>query len=421
VGPVSADAAPRRTNVFDPRTVIAVVTAGVLGFLLFLILTAFAGHLRGGGSDPRAHALSRTAIGFHGLVRLIQLSGGTARLIRDESEHGTDDLLIVMVEEQTDPERLAELLDGRENRPTLVVLPKWTVQRDPARPGRVVSTGLYPPQFLERMLGELEPIAIAQRGTAQGAAPGSEPGSGPRTAPALGSDILSGISAPAPQTAQTATGPSLIPLLLADKQGALLVQIGDAPHYLLADPDLMNNQGLANPATARAALEILAALNSTGARGVAFDLTLNGFAVAQNPLRLAFEPPYLPLTLALFVAALLAGLHGAFRFGAPAEEGRAVAFGKAQLVENSAGLFKLARREHRAGDAYAALVREAAAADSGAHLALRDAELDAYLDRVSPPERPFSALAERARAAATVSELLAAARALFQWKKDLLK
>jgi len=239
VGPVSAEAAPRRTAVFDPRTIVAVVTAGILGFLLFLVLTAYAGHVRGGGSDPRAHALSRTAIGFHGLVRLIQLSGGTARLIRDESEHGTDDLLIVMVEEGTDPDRLSELLAGRHNRPTLVILPKWTVERDPGRPGRVVSTGLYPPQFLERMLGELEPIAIAQRGTAPGSAPGP--------APALGSDFLSGISAPAPQTAQTASGPSLIPLLLADKEGALLVQIGDAPHYLLADPDLMDRHGLEVP------------------------------------------------------------------------------------------------------------------------------------------------------------------------------
>jgi hypothetical protein len=67
-------------------------------------------------------------------------------------------------------------------------------------------------------------------------------------------------------------------------------------------------------------------------------------------------------------------------------------------------------------------VREAAAYDSGAHLALRDAELDAYLDRVSPPDRPpFTQLAAHARNASDASDLLAAARALFQWKKDLIK
>lgn len=407
---MSTASAPRPAAAFDARTIIAIVAAGIVGFIMFLVLTAYAGQLRGGGSDPRAHALSKTAIGFHGLVRLIELSGGSARMVRDEAGQGTEDLLVVTVEPRTEPARLAALLARREALPTLVILPKWNVMPDPARPGRVLRTGRLPPNLIEQIIGTIDPIGIAQRPE------------GPAATRALGADFLTGRSAPAPQSAQTASGDVLVPLLLLGKDAALLAQIGNRPHYLLADPDLLNNHGLGDAETARTALDMLEALNSTDAKGVAFDLTLNGFAVERSPLRLVFEPPFLPLTLALFVAALLAGLHGAFRFGAAAEEGRALAFGKAQLVENSAGLFKLARREHKAGDAYAALVRETAAANSGAHLALRDAELDAYLDRVSPPDRPpFSALAERARNAGSASELVAAARALFQWKKDLLK
>ena len=113
----------------------------------------------------------------------------------------------------------------------------------------------------------------------------------------------------------------------------------------LADPDLINNHGLRNAETARAALALIDALNSTGARQVDFDLTMNGLGArgaAPNLLQLAFEPPFLAMTLALFVAALLAGLHGAFRFGPARREERAIAFGKAALVENSAGLIRLA-------------------------------------------------------------------------------
>jgi len=154
---------------------------------------------------------------------------------------------------------------------------------------------------------------------------------------------------------------------------------------------------------------------------VAFDLTLNGFGSSPNVLKLAFEPPFLPLTLALFVATLLAALHGAVRFGAAREEAPALAFGKTALIENSAALFRIARREHRAGGAYAEMIREAAAHDSGAHLALGDAELDSYLDRVSPPDGPkFSTLAANAREASR-ADIVQRARALFQWKKDLLR
>ena len=401
--PASAKAGP-----FNTRTVAAIVVAGLAAFILFILLSAFAGQLRGGGGDPRAHALSKTAIGFQGLVRLIELSGGRSRIVRDEDGLDTEDLLVVTVETYTEAGQLTALLQRREGKATLVILPKWHVRRDPNRRGRVLSEGLLPEAMLERTLDHGEPVRVKR-------VPGG------RGAPLEGQDFLEGIAAPAPRETQGASHQLLTPLL-ARGGSAVLAQWGESPQYLLADPDLMNNLGLADPARARAAIEILNVLSPTGAESIAFDLTLNGFGNDRSPLRLALEPPFLPLTLALFVAALLAGLHGAFRFGAPAQSGRAIAFGKSQLVENSAGLFKLARREHSTGGAYAELVRETAAHQSGAHMALGDAELDAYLDRLSPEGRPkFSELADRARHAGDSSQLLAAARALFQWKKDLIK
>jgi hypothetical protein len=393
--------------VFNPKLVAAVIAAGIVAFGLFMVLTAYAGDLRGARSE-RANALSGSAVGFKGIVRLIELGGGEAPLVRSTDDLYGEDLLVLTLEPSTSSEAVEELLERRAGKATLIILPKWQVVQDPKRPGWVRRAGTIPPQMLGRILDEDGRFRIA---------------SGPPTARiATGEAFMPGFQVRAPEIVQTISGEGIEPLLSAGEGHAILAQLENAPHYILSDPDLLNNQALDDPAQAKAALALLDELNVTDAEAVWFDLTLNGFARSPSALKLAFEAPFLPLTLALALAALLAGLHGAFRFGPAAQEHRAIAFGKGALVENSANLLKLAKREQSAGAGYAELIREAAAHDSGAHLALRDAELDAYLDRLSPPDRPkFSALAQDARCAEDRFDLVAAARALFQWKKDLIK
>jgi len=229
---------------------------------------------------------------------------------------------------------------------------------------------------------------------------------------------------PVPQHVQTIAGDGLTPLLTLPGGEALVARWGEQPHYIAADPDLFNNHGIKDPAHAQAALALIDALNSSENGPVAFDLTVNGLAGDTSPslLRTALEPPFLAMTLALAFAAILAGLHGAFRFGQPRREARAIAFGKAALVENSAGLIRLARRETRLGTAYADVVRQEAARLSGAPATLQNEALDAYLDRLTKDDRPpFSALAARLARARDRHELVAAARALFSWKKDIIR
>ena len=191
---------------------------------------------------------------------------------------------------------------------------------------------------------------------------------------ARGVDILGGLSVRVPRSPQQISGKAVHPLVPLPGGGALVARIGDQPHYVIADPDLVNNQALHDRDSARAALALIDALNSTDATGVDFDLTMNGLgqAHARSLLRLALDPPFLSMTLALVAAALLAGLHGAFRFGPAQREARAIAFGKAALVENSAGLIRLAEREPHLGAAYADVVRhETARVDRRASRACR--------------------------------------------------
>lgn len=391
---------------FRPAVVGGMIAAGVAAFIAFLLLLAFGDGL-GTGRDGRAHALSRSAVGFSGLVDLVGAFAETG-LIRDPDDLGTEDLVIVTLETRNHADEVWDLLDFRVSQPTLLVLPKWRTIADPARPGWVHSAGPLAPQEIEPLLGDNYEIGR-----------GADSGAGA----AEGQDLLREIEAPLPEHHQTIAGEGLRPLLVDPSGGILLAEI-DAQHYVLADPDLLNNHGLADPRTARAALRIVEALNSTGAEGVWFDLTSNGFAQASelNLLRLAFQPPFLAMTLALLAAALLAGLHGARRFGPVREEKRAIAFGKAALVENSAGLIHRAGRETALAGRYAELVREQAARASGAPRTLRGEALDTYLNRFSPPGEPtFSELAARLHLIHGRDDLVAAARALFRWKKEIVR
>jgi hypothetical protein len=401
-------------NPFNPRLVASLVAAGIVAFALFMVLSAYAPDFRP-GRDGRGHALSVSAIGFHGIVRLVDLTGGHSRLIRDPAELETEDLVVVALEPRfsfeagkgDDDGALARLLSHREGKTTLLVLPKWAVINDPANRGWVRSLGFHDAGFLAGLLAPVGEMKVHQGTT--------------RLRTAAGRDVLEGVDVPLPGLVQAISGEKIEPLLATPGGRSILARYDKGPLYILADPDLLDNQALKDPRRARAALAILDALNSTGAETVSFDLTVNGFTRKPNALKLAFEPPFVALTLAIFAAALLAGLHGAFRFGPAAEEERAIAFGKAALVENSAGLFRIARREHRAGGAYAELIREEAARVSGAP-GLRGDDLDAYLDRFSTPDRPpFSALAGEAAAAPDRHHLVSAARALFLWKKDLIQ
>ncbi len=393
-------------QVFNVRLVIGLVAAGILAFVAFLVLSTYAGDFRA-GRDGRTHALSISAVGFKGLVDLVGYAGGTARFVRSEGDLDTEDLLVIVLEPDADADKVAGLLEARTAKPTLIILPKWVTAADPAHPGwvkRVAAFSSVPEGLANVAKIEVKIVDVPKRTIARGA------------------DLLDGVQAAAPAKSQIISGEDVVPLIQLPRGGALLARIGGRPLFVLAEPDLMSNYGLKDARTARAALEILDALNSTGAQGIAFDLTLNGFGRKPDALCLAFEPPFVALTIALFAAALLAVWHGAIRFGPMIEDARAIAFGKAALVENSAGLIRMARRETSAGPAYADLVRDEAARVAAAPASLQDEALEAYLDRISPAGFPtFTALAAAVRAAQDRLTLAAAARDLFLWKKELVQ
>jgi hypothetical protein len=136
------------------------------------------------------------------------------------------------------------------------------------------------------------------------------------------------------------------------------------------------------------------------------------------------EPPLLGLTLALAALGGLAGLQAAVRFGPARETGRVIALGKRGLADNTAGLVRLARREHHMAVPYAVLVRTAVARAIGAPRGLSEAALEALLDRVGRTvgaAETYTALAEQARAAKTPGDLMRVSDALYRWSQELTR
>jgi hypothetical protein len=392
---------------FSTRAVAMIVIAGLVAFAAFLLLVAFAPDFRS-GHDARAHALSTSGTGYAGLVELADAMGSHSLIVRDDQHICTATLLVVTPEAYGDPAALSRLVDRHCKGAMLIVLPKWRTQPLPARRSWAQTIGMDPPGANVAALRRVAP-GIALEQTPFAGTPRLRAADIPRLARArIGSQ----------KEQQRLTGKGFTPLLLDHDGRAVLGQVDGTRIYVLAEPDLLNNQGMADPWTARQGWQVVDDLMPSNE--LAFDLTTNGFGRQKSPLQLLFKPPFLPVTLCIVAAGLLAGLHGAFRFGAPAGQGRAIALGKRTLVDNAAQLFRAARKEHRVGGAYAALTRDLAAQATAAPARLSGEALDRYLDHAGrhAGDEPYATLAWHAETAEDRDQLLGAARALYRWRRN---
>jgi hypothetical protein len=372
------------------------------------VLGAAAPSSRGRGSAG-THALSDAVTGFSGVMRLAEATGRHPRVVRDVRLLDTEDLVIATPPRGAVP--VAPVTARRQQLPTLLVLPKWRTLADPDRPGWVRVAGLLPRDEAHDVLAPAADLPIVQRASGGRPLRGVDP-----TLTALRLAAPRPLQAIRPTVRRSAFG-ALEPILVDERGDIVLGRFADRPLYVLADPDLLDNRAMRDPRGAAAALALLDWMNSNQAQGVAFDVTLNGLSARANPLQLIVEPPFVALTLTLLAALLLAALGTVARFGSPRPRARALALGKAALVDQAAALVRTAGREARLGQRYVEVMREAAARAFAAPAGTSGAALDAYLDRLDRSAR-FTALAEAVSAAQDTRELTRAARALHDWMGD---
>ncbi len=402
--------APAPARLFSPKVVLAMLLVGVFSFSAFLALSAYAPDLRS-GQDGRGHALSTSAIGYAGLVQLLRGEGRTVLISRGAQVQRATSLLILTPEPGTPPKAVADI---RSRGSILIVLPKWAVAPQPLRQGWVDKAGLLEASAIAGPLkGFLKKVDVEHRGGA--ATPVLH------SAPAAPLDPHRLFRLGRVDSLQTVSGAGLTPVLVDEQGKAVVARYAQSRVFLLADPDLFNTQGLAQLANARAANDVIGMF---GAGPVVFDVTLNGFARGRSLLRLIFEPPLLGVVICLMAAAALMGLHAAGRFGPPQRPVRSLALGKQALADNSAGLIRMARREPRMAEGYAALVRETVARAVGVPRDLSAAELDGMLDRLGGARgvgAPYSALDAEAKAVKTNGDLMRLARRLYDWRLEMTR
>ncbi|MGA0606522.1 hypothetical protein ACO2Q0_11020 [Phenylobacterium sp. VNQ135] len=402
-----SDAAAPAVQPFSPRAVLILVVVGIVAFAGLGVLSAYAPELRG-GEDGQAHALSRSAVGYAGAVILLRELDVPVTVSRVRPPRPTEAVTVLTPDFDEKP---ADIRAYPKGALTLIVLPKWAPAPDPLRRGLVRKGGLvtggeaYHPQLASYAA---KTVAARRQGVSRPTLRGANGFLGGEVLPLGPIDQL-----------QTLSGDGWEPLLTDERGQAVLVRSRKSPGvWVLADPDLLNNQGLAHLPTARAAVAMLQAARGTD-RAVVFDVTLNGFEHTPGLGRLALTPPWLAATLCAVAAAVLMGLHALARFGAPERKARAIALGSTALVDNTAGLVRMAKKEAELASAYAAMSRSRVAHAAAGHGVPDDMALEELARRrgaASPGQ-----LSAEAEAAATPHAALEAARRLYQWRKEMTR
>ena len=441
--PASATALPSTGaggRTFDPKVVLGVLLFGALAFLatLYFIGSGQTGERETG----QAHAASPGFNGYSALVRLLEAQGMEVTVSRSQSAFDRPGLLVLTPPSFTDGEALSELIEERRyTGPTLLVLPKWNAMPVPDtvdvehEDGWVLGDSISAPGFVAGMAedlafdvrtGEIRQRDMQWSGLGlSGKLPYrnramvlDETEDGARFIPVVldpDGDVLAGYlddggSYPLLDEAVGLESPAR-PI---DEDDVEYWDDYTANQYnltIVAEPDLLNNLGLADATRAQAALRLIGAVQEGERMPVVFDVTLNGLGGQQNLLTLAFTPPFLAATICLILAMIVIAWRAFRRFGPPAAASRSIAFGKQRLVANGAGLIERSGRLHILTTRYADMIGQQLAGRMGLKHADR-AAIDEALARRRPEAEPYSALAQRLEAANRPTDIVRAALAL---------
>mgnify|MGYP000100222296 CR=1 FL=1 len=419
----------RAASPFSPSKVAIVLFVGAAAFLLLLYALA-EGWTGDRNESNSAHAGSNALNGFRGLVTLLERRGYDVSLSRNRDMGEIDGLLVLTPGIETDPDELRNVLGQRRYvGPTLLILPKWAGLPLPdnapeGTPDDWVQLGFAIGSMWFERVEDLEPMTLSV-GETQGWR-----GLG------LGGDLpVNGVA----QAITEVPNKELFPLV-RDSEGDLLAgywnrngyhpELAEAagvqfsyeeednqdgemwPLIIVAEPDLMNNFGLADRDRALLALNLVELTLEDYDLPIVLDMP--GFAGGENLLTLAFRPPFLAATLCLLLAALVIAWRSFCRFGPPLAEAPAFVHGKTQLARNGAALVERTRRWHLLGAPYASLVARRIA--TALHIRegeeqAREAAIDASLKLHGHNGPSFTESAEALRQARRPAELMRAASA----------
>ncbi|MDE2042790.1 MAG: hypothetical protein KGJ05_06940, partial [Alphaproteobacteria bacterium] len=329
---------------FKAGLLLGLVGVALAALIAFVFLNSYVPPMPEAGNGGN-HALSPSANGFAGLVALETALGRAPAIARTDADLDTDGLLVLTPEELQSGD-LETLLNNRAGRPTLIVLPKEVVALNPLHKGWTVRLDNMSTANIAKILAKRGTFKIVRlRTTATAKFRGDA------------KPVMVFNNMPDVQTiaGRNSDGDPLVPIFTDDinihdlkQDHAIIAGIGNNV-FVLADPDLLNNAGIADPQRAYAAVRFLDELSPPDHPQITFDVTLNGFGRARSLIDVLVRPPFLALTLCLIVAGIMALLSGLMRFGPPLAEARSIPPGKRGLVDNIAAMLRRAGAEHALG------------------------------------------------------------------------
>jgi hypothetical protein len=376
----TAPAAPAAP--FRRRTLWILGLVIVASLATTVALTLFAGDLEGppsAGTD----AYSRSALGHHGLVTLLDRLGTPVVVSQAHSAERAKHGVLIVAEpaagDETADHRLSQLVLGAPR--VLLVLPKWWGHPSVRHEGWLSDVELLPTDEVADVLAAIGlDRARLQRG--------AEPIRGPVTI------------AHAPQT--VTIDPAWDEPVLAIGDRALIVDIphGSTTITLVTVPDLLSNHGLDEPGNAAAIVAQIDRLRAGGP--VVVDEIGHGHAREPGVWAVLFRYPLVLATLQALLVAIALGLATRGRFGPPGKAPPPLAAGKDFLIRHTATLLRHGGHDAAMLRRYLAGAIAQVRAVLHAPRELSSAQAAAWLERIGAARKVSVTLADLERDVAAV-------------------
>jgi hypothetical protein len=319
---------------FSRRALVWLISISLASFLTWLVVGLIAPEPADVAS-AEADAYSRSAIGHRAFVELMRAQGVPVMVSRfDSGNRAGEQALLVLAEPRLESgskaaeRKLQQMLRAAQR--SLVVLPKWRGREDPNRRGWLGRAGPVPPADIAALLKAADVPAVAFRAAGGGAQ---------RCEGAGASPTLQG-----PQLLRPVEGDVSLRPLVTCGDGWLLAEREEQEDgsrvWILSDPDVLANHGIADGDNAVVAWAVLEYARQPG-QAVVLDETLHGHERVPSLFRELFTFPLAPATFQAVLAIAFLVWSGASRFGAPVPPAPVLEAGKGILVENTAALLRL--------------------------------------------------------------------------------
>ena len=338
--------------VFSRRLLIGWVAGAVVVFAVSLYLMG-AGELTGPESVG-ASTFSRSAIGHAGIAEVLQrLDIHVVKSRYDSLSQLTPGSVLVIAEPRPAAQSEEAIRNLLKANTILLVLPKWTGAPSEQHDGWLKEAD-------ERFLGDAQWALKLVAPRAEVVRERIDAGSGL----AWSTNVL-GLAPNLASPAQLVRGTGLQPIIGSDK-GMLIGEINERNRHIwvLSDPDVISNHGLARPGNAALAVAVFKRLLSpppsqagqakgqpkgkatptpppAGGGNVVFDETVHGYiAKPVSPFMLLFRFPFVIATAQGLIAVALLLWATLARFGVAQSAPAALRAGREGLLQNMAKMIE---------------------------------------------------------------------------------